>query len=115
MVQLEQDGLKHKSRMLQHVAIPEADHPPAASFQIHGAAAIRFVSRNVLPSVELDDEATLHACKIREVRADRMLSSESVSSQTPVANMKPQSKLRVGHGPSQCPCAIARPHTPMLT
>ena len=75
--------------MLQYVAIPGADHPPAASCQTRGSAAIRFVSSNVLPSVEFDDETTLHAREIREVWANRMLSSESVPSQVPVANMKP--------------------------
>ncbi len=75
--------------MLQYVPIPEADHPPALAFQMRGSAAIRFVSSNVLPSVNLDDETTLHAREIREVGGNRMLSSEPVPSQAPVANVEP--------------------------
>jgi hypothetical protein len=79
-----------------------------------GSAAIRVLFSSMLSTVELDDEAMLHAREIREVRADRMLPSESVPGQTPVANLEPQPKLRVGHGRSQRTCAIASPHTPML-
>jgi hypothetical protein len=82
---------------------------------MRGSAAIRFVCCDVLSSVKFDDKTTLHAREIREVRADRMLTSESVPRQTPVANLKPQAKFRVGHRPSQRACAIAGPHTPMLT
>jgi len=84
--------------MLQYVVIPESDHPPASVLQIRGSAAIRGLSSKVLPSVKLDDEMTLHAREIREVRANRMLSSESVPGQVSVANLKPQATLRVGHG-----------------
>ena len=115
VVQLEQDDLKYKLRMLQRVAIPEADHAPASSFQMGGSAAIRFVSRNVLPSVKFDDETTLHAREIREVRADRMLTSESVPRQASIPNLKPPAKFGVSHRPSQRACAITGPHTPMLT
>ena len=115
VAQLEQDGFKDKLRMLQHVAIPEANHPPTSSLQMRGSAAIRILSRNVLPSIELDHETALHAREIREVWADRMLSPEAVPRQPSVANMKPQSKFCVGHRPSQRPCTIARPHMPMLT
>ena len=101
--------------MFQRVAIPEADHAPASSFQMRSSAAIRFVSRHVLPSVKFDDETTLHAREIREVRADWMLTSESVPRQASVANMKPQAKFGVSHRPSQRACAITGPHTPMLT
>ena len=115
VAQLEKDGFKDQLRMLQHVAIPEADHPPTSSFQIRGSAAIRLLFRNVLPSVELDHERVLYACEIREVLGDRMLTPEAVPRQPSVANMKPPSKFCVGHGPSQRPCTIAGPHTPMLT
>ena len=39
---------------------------------MRGSAAIHFVARNVLPSIEFDDEMTLHAREICEVRVDRM-------------------------------------------
>ena len=100
--------------MLQRVAIPEADRSPASSVYLRGSAAIRRIRSSMLSTVELDNEATLYTREIREVRADRMLTSEPVSSQAPVANMKPQPKLGVGHGPSQRTCAIAGPHAPML-
>jgi hypothetical protein len=82
---------------------------------MRGSAAIRVLSHNVLPSIELDHETALHACEIREVWADWMLAPEAVSRQPSVANMKPQSKFCVGHRPSQRPCTIARPHMPTLT
>jgi hypothetical protein len=66
--------------MLQYVVIPEPDHPPTSSVQMRGSAAIRFVASDVLPSIKLDDEMTLHAGEIREVRPNRMLSSEAVPS-----------------------------------
>jgi hypothetical protein len=44
-----------------------------------------------------------------------MLTPEAVPREPPVAHMKPQSKLCIGHRPSQRPCAIAGPHTAMLT
>ena len=82
---------------------------------MRGSAAIPFVARNVLSSIEFDDEMTLHAREICEVRVDRMLTTESVSRQAAVANMKPQPKFRIAHCPSQRACTIAGPHTPMLT
>lgn len=115
VVQLEQDRFKHPLRMLQHVIVPEADHSPAVPFQMRGSAAIHCVARNVLPSIEFDDEMTLHAREICEVRVDRMLTAKSVSRQAAVANMKPQPKFRIGHGPSQRACTIAGPHTPRVT
>ena len=112
--QLEQDRFEYELRVFQRVAIPEADHSPASSVQMRSSASIRLNFGSMLSTVELDDEATLYAREIRDVRADRMLRSESVPSQASVANMKPQPKLRVGHGPSQHTCAIAGPHPPML-
>jgi hypothetical protein len=47
---------------------------------MRGSAAIHFVASDVLPSIKLDDETTLHAGEIREIRPNRMLSSEAVPS-----------------------------------
>ena len=54
----------------------------------------------VLPAVKLDDEATRDAGEIGEKRANRMLSPEPVTRETPIANAIPQAKFGVGHAPT---------------
>ena len=82
------DNCKHLVRAYQHIVIPEPQHLEARFMQPLRA---RNVTRGikVLASVDFDDQIGFEAGEIHDVRADRKLTSETVTKKLSTPQMMP--------------------------
>lgn len=72
----------------EHVIVPEANDAPTLSFEKGCSALIRNVL-GVLAAIDLNDEVMLGASEIGDESADRVLTAESESGQSAIAQRRP--------------------------
>jgi len=80
-------------RILQHIAVPEADHAEALAFEIRRAPCIAL--GRVLSAIDFDDEALLGAQKINDVSVDFDLATELEAAVLPRTKEAPQFSLSI--------------------
>src|SRR5258708_3458333 len=90
----------------QHIVVPESQNPIVVIDKPFVANHIARIVR-VLASIDLDNEPTLAADQINCVWTDRLLPDEFVTIETPRPEAIPQSRLRLGGGPSKTPGSLS--------
>ena len=91
---------EHAVGVLQHIVVPEADHPVAMRFDDCGARITSSVF-NVLAAVEFHREPGGAAGEVDHEIADWQLARELCSVQLTGAQVRPQPPFRVGHVAAQ--------------
>jgi hypothetical protein len=86
---------------LQHLVVPEAQHPVAARVEKRSAGFIFLSSLEMLRAVQLDDEASFGRAEICEVGAERKLTAEFGVAHLAVSQVAPQDSFGVGLFESQ--------------
>jgi len=91
-----QDHLQHTLGAGQNIVVPEPDDSPAVIFE--PSRSPRIVSAvGMLAAVEFNDQTPLDADKIGEKDTNRMLATEFVAAQLPIAHQPPKAVLGIGH------------------
>ena len=100
-----QDHVAHASRIAHYLVVPESQHPETAGAQ-EGIA--RGVARRtaVLPAIDLQQQASLRAGEVGDVRAHRELAAEAVARQLAHAQARPEPALGIGHVAPQLAGAV---------
>ena len=102
-----EDAQPHRLTLHQHLAVGEAQHVIAELVQFSRAPGVgsHALRAEMLTPIEFDDQHRLDAREVGEVPAHRVLSSELVSADLPIAQGLPQRTLGVGRALAQ----LARP------
>lgn len=90
------DSREHHFGFAQHIMVPEAEDPKPLRFEKRRPLLVVLRPLGVLPAVEFDDEAHLHAAEVSDERANRHLSSKFRSSDLLGAQTRPEASLGVG-------------------
>src|SRR5687768_9109449 len=92
--QTRQDALERAFDVRQAIDVPEAQDPESLSLKVPRAL---FVVRRleVLAPVHLDDQSSVEADEVCEVRSDRMLSPEAEASEPSRTEVVPETALGV--------------------
>lgn len=106
--QRSENSRQHAFAFGEHVSTTEAHDPKAGAIQGRGSLGIsdHRIRFEVLAAVDFDDQHRFQTSKVREVKANRMLSSELVPAELAIAQCAPQSTFGIGRGQAQS----ARPH-----
>lgn len=99
------DGFKHACNVCQHVVVPKSQDSIIVigkPFVANGIA--RVVS--VLPSIDLNDEATVSADKVDGVRTDRLLPNELIAVQPAQPEPIPERSFRIRRSSPQTPSTL---------
>jgi hypothetical protein len=91
------DRSRHIVEMLQHFVIPEAHNAKALLLEEPLPLFVMTDVLAVLLIIHLDDEATLDAREVGNVRSNRMLAAELATVNLPSAQLRPQLTLRHRH------------------
>jgi len=90
-----EDRLKHRTRLVQDLVIPEAQHNEPLRFEEPGSSRnYRFA---VLTTVDFDHKLRSIAVEVERVGRHRVLPSESETVESGAAQMDPEFALSVGH------------------
>jgi hypothetical protein len=81
--------------VLQHIAVPESEHPIAARLEPSRPRLIIGDVLAMLTAVELDQQAMRQAREIDDVRADRHLPSKTIAPHLTIAKLPPKLALGV--------------------
>jgi hypothetical protein len=102
-----EDAQPHRLTLHQHLAVGEAQHVIAELVQFSRAPGVssHALIAEMLTPIEFNDQHRLDAREVGEVPAHRMLSSELLAEDLPIAQGLPQHTLGVGRGLAQ----LARP------
>jgi hypothetical protein len=90
----------------QHVIIPEAHDPISLGLDQARAVGVITTRIRVLPTIELDDQATRHANEISKEAGDRILTTEFPTAHLFATQVVPQMALGVSGGVAQAPRAF---------
>ena len=108
------DRVEHIEGMLHDIEIRKANDAVAAFLKPSGTPRIvthlHFVE--MVASVEFDDELCRHAVKIRDERANRMLSAEAEAGEAFLAQERPQLTLVFVHLLAELSSTFVRQRTP---
>ena len=101
-VELIPDSHNHLVELLDHLVVPEANHPKSAASNLRGANEVTSIGlvAAVLPAIQLNDDAGSRAREVRDVPANRHLPPEP-EAQFSMPKATPQPALAVGHVASQ--------------
>ncbi len=102
-VQLLSDQYEHPREIVDHVAVPEADHAVAAAREVLRPGGILLLLPGMLSAVELDRQLARGAGEIDDIRPDRMLPAETVLVRH-LAHASPKPFFGIGRGAPQPPC-----------
>jgi hypothetical protein len=92
------DTFKNTAKVLQHIAVPEAQDTKALATQPCIAfRVVRGFIRRVLPTIDLDDEPRFEANEIDNVRTNGKLASKRQALKTMGAQPLPNFCLRLRH------------------
>ena len=83
------DRRQNKIRVVQHVIVPEPQHPEAVSFQEARTRLVVTRLRQMLAAIQLNHQAHFHAGEVGDVRPNPVLPPELPSQQTAVAQVLP--------------------------
>ena len=89
------DHLEHAARILEHLIVPETENSKAPITKMGIAAAV-CEALGVLTAVGFDDQPSLKASKIDDIRIDHMLTTELRLRHAPVAKHGPKPSLSWG-------------------
>src|SRR5262249_1774028 len=91
-------------RVLQGIVVPNADHPKPLRLEPGRALLIPAHRTGVLTAVDLDDQSSLQAQEVHDIRSDRSLSAK-LHAELAKSKPRPQTALSVRQFLSQ----LARP------
>ena len=89
-----QDGKFHRFYVFHYLIVPEPQDLVTLALQPIGASCIVGLLARMLASIHLDDQASLEACKVDNIPAYRVLSTEPVPIHLVIAEVCPQASLR---------------------
>jgi hypothetical protein len=89
VVELRQNDLQHAVRALKQVIVPEAEDGESLLFQVSGSPPVPRSVDCMLPSVDLDNQASLTTNEVADEWANWRLAAELESAQLPPAQMGP--------------------------
>lgn len=89
-----QNRLQNGVRLLQNFVVPKANDDPAEFSQGSGSVAVALVA--MLAPIRLDNQPTLWASKVGNIRPDCHLPPKLEATQVAVAQMPPQSLFGIG-------------------
>jgi len=101
-VELIPDPLNDLIQLLDHLVVPEANHPKSAALNLRGANQVTSLGlvAAVLPTIQLNDDACSRAREVRDVPANRHLPPEP-EAQFSMPKPAPEPALTFGHGAPQ--------------
>ncbi|MFZ0887195.1 MAG: hypothetical protein WA005_01965 [Candidatus Binataceae bacterium] len=91
-----EDRLAYSVSVIEHIAIPEAQHLVPATGQILTALLIRRMSDHMLTAVEFDDYPQPGTAEVGDVAADAVLALEQRSCYLALADVLPELTFGVG-------------------
>jgi len=97
----------HALRIVQHLVVPEPQHPVPLAFQEPGAAGFLLGGGVMLAAVDLDDQPRFVAGEVSDKPADRHLTAKPPALVLPRPQHLPEPPLGFGHRTAQRPGAIA--------
>jgi hypothetical protein len=86
---------KHILGPLQHFVIPEPNHSKSTASEILRSLDVVQQIIRVLSAVDFDNEPRSKTDKVDDISADRLLPSESMIAEVPVAQMTPKATFGV--------------------
>ncbi len=103
-----EDAQPHRLTLHQHLAVGEAQHVIAKRIEFSRASLVgsHALIAEMLTAIKFDDQHCLDARKVGEVTAHRVLSSELVSADLPIAQGLPQCALGVRRGSAQLASSV---------
>jgi hypothetical protein len=108
-----QDDLDDALSVAEDIAVPEAQHTEALSFEPAGPCLIAGEPQRVLSTVDLDDEALGKADKIGDERSYGDLTAKPKTSELLPAQRSPQPPFRLRRMAAQISCSL-RNHLLMI-
>jgi hypothetical protein len=90
-----QNCFDNPSSVAQSLVVPKPDYLPAPAFEPGSSLFVYGIVR-MLTAIDFDNQSMLGAGEVDNEFADRMLSPELVTRQTPIAQSRPHPPLGVG-------------------
>ena len=104
--QLVRDLDQYSFDVLQDVIVPEADEPMALVLKPSCSFIVPCLLSGMLPSIDFDDEALLHAEKIDDITAQRALAAKLMAAKLPVTQVTPEQCFRIRPVAAQGSCTV---------
>ena len=94
--QRRKNAFKHRLGLSQHIVIPEPDHTKPEARKIPRSLQIKTQIVGMLSAIYLDDQSRADAHEVDNVAANRLLPSESILAEMPIAQMAPEMSFCIG-------------------
>jgi hypothetical protein len=106
--QLREQHLQDALGILEHVVVPDSDHPIPKGYQVLITLVIG-CTPVVLSSIDLDDQAPFAAGEVGVIAANRLLPDELEAPELAISNSRPKEKFGPRQFTAQRPCALGTP------
>lgn len=99
-----EDAFKHRLCPLQRLIIPEPNHAKPRTREVQRSLQILDHRVHVLSAIELNDQTRANADEVDDISTDRHLPSKSVTAQTAMPQVIPQTPFGIGRVQAQSAC-----------
>ncbi len=86
---------QHRIKLLQNLVVPEAHHTIPAAFEERCPQRVVLDAVGMLAAVELNDQSTFKATEVDNIRADRKLTPELLTAESPIPQAMPEATFSV--------------------